>query len=687
MMIFKVTWNNEATCRERLTGDEREDYKRKLSDHIFEFNENLHDGLDIYLVKEYPSWAIFHVVVEDSTLLSSIEYHVKELATILSWEGSISDIQEVTVSAFARMIRMSSYVGECADIFAKYDISDLTMNLTRHGSENLIPEDVEKEDCFSVCRDMLCEKTVMNELQRIFSANAPREFVAHPVQYIIQSDDVKVRQKIREILLCSLWNAGRLRSRRVYISLGSNVSQMHRRFFEPLKFEHMQKLYEIQNGAAIVLPFAGAEGNEDSNNRMAHSDLERIQEILPLIREHRHDVLSIIEIGRRDDHLYHMLCRELSDVVLVKLDESIVFRKEAEEYLKRRAEEDHIADSTSLLRELPEQEEGYILTDLQAIYNRWYDSYLHHEIYPEYRNFYMTGLTGIKEETKGSAYQELENLIGLHQVKEMVETMLEYHRAQRIFAAHGRETTNRLSMHMVFKGNPGTAKTTVARLLARIMKDNGLIPVGNLIEVGRQDIVDRYVGGTAPKVKKLFSRAKGSVLFIDEAYSLMDGKRGLYGDEAINTIVQEMENHREDTVVIFAGYPQEMEQFLDTNPGLRSRIAFHLSFEDYSEEELVKMVEKFAKDDELVLSDEAKERLRLAVRLHVRQRLRDIASGNGRFARNLYEKVKMRQARRIVHMNPETVTSLTVRELEGQDFDIESDLHQEHKDHIGFKLY
>lgn len=123
---------------------------------------------------------------------------------------------------------------------------------------------------------------------------------------------------------------------------------------------------------------------------------------------------------------------------------------------------------------------------------------------------------------------------------------------------------------MVFTGNPGTAKTTVARLFADILRDNKILPEGALIEAGRSDLVGEYVGQTAPKVKSLFRRAKGNVLFIDEAYSLVDGRRGLYGDEAINTLVQEMENNREDTIVILAGYPDKCSNFLIPIQGLQA---------------------------------------------------------------------------------------------------------------------
>ena len=149
--------------------------------------------------------------------------------------------------------------------------------------------------------------------------------------------------------------------------------------------------------------------------------------------------------------------------------------------------------------------------------------------------------------------------------------------------------------HMVFTGNPGTAKTTVARLFARIMKENNLLETGEFIEVGRADLVGKFVGWTASLIKKRFSEAKGGVLFIDEAYSLVDDRSGSFGDEAINTIVQEMENNRENVIVIFAGYPDRMKEFIDRNPGLSSRIAFHVSFPDYSTPELCDIANLAAK--------------------------------------------------------------------------------------------
>ena len=221
-------------------------------------------------------------------------------------------------------------------------------------------------------------------------------------------------------------------------------------------------------------------------------------------------------------------------------------------------------------------------------------------------------------------------------------------------------------MHMIFTGNPGTAKTTVARLFAKVMKENGLLPVGDIHEVGRADLVGKYVGWTAKCVKEAFKKAKGGVLFIDEAYSLVDDRDGSFGDEAINTIVQEMENNRADTIVIFAGYPNEMQSFLDKNPGLSSRIAFHIPFEDYSAAELCDISALIAKEKGLRLENDAVSRLN-----NLFESARQKSDfGNGRFARNIIEKAKMAQANRIMKMDFEKITDDDLFTICAEDIEI-----------------
>ena len=202
---------------------------------------------------------------------------------------------------------------------------------------------------------------------------------------------------------------------------------------------------------------------------------------------------------------------------------------------------------------------------------------------------------------------------------------------------------------MLFTGNPGTAKTTVARLLAEILREKRILSSGTFVECGRGDLVGRYVGWTAQTVQEKFQAAKGGILFIDEAYSLVDEHHS-YGEEAINTIVQEMENNRTDTMVIFAGYPEKMKNFLAQNEGLRSRIAFHLDFPDYTVEELQDIFQLIATEQQYILSPEvlAQSREILAEACHQPD------FGNGRFVRTLFEQVQMQQALRLTKQFTET---------------------------------
>ena len=216
---------------------------------------------------------------------------------------------------------------------------------------------------------------------------------------------------------------------------------------------------------------------------------------------------------------------------------------------------------------------------------------------------------------------------------------------------------------MVFTGNPGTAKTTVARLCAEILNDEKILSTGNFVEVGRADLVGVHVGETAVLVKRKFREAQGGVLFIDEAYALCDAHEGSFGDEAINTIVQEMENHREDVVVIFAGYPKPMKEFLERNPGMKSRIAFYVGFDDYSTEELCEITNLMLSKKSMSITDDAMEKLR---------RMYDIARintdyGNGRYVRKLLEEAEMNLASRIVNLPESELTPEVIGTIDASD--------------------
>ena len=249
--------------------------------------------------------------------------------------------------------------------------------------------------------------------------------------------------------------------------------------------------------------------------------------------------------------------------------------------------------------------------------------------------------TGAVDEIK----RELDELVGLAPVKEYVFGLADNIQVQQRRAAAGFKTAS-LSMHMIFTGNPGTGKTTIARLVARYLKAIGALKGGQLIEVGRGDLVGRYTGHTAPLTNSVIESALGGVLFIDEAYSLYRGEQDSFGLEAIDTLVKGMEDHRDELVVILAGYTKEMETFLTANSGLASRFPNRIEFPDYTAVELLQITQVLAKNKGYTLAEACTEPL---LGYYARWQESDArTAGNGRLARNTLEKAIFHQSRRLV---------------------------------------
>ena len=241
--------------------------------------------------------------------------------------------------------------------------------------------------------------------------------------------------------------------------------------------------------------------------------------------------------------------------------------------------------------------------------------------------------------------EELNTLIGLDKVKKEISQLINFLKVQQMREVKGM-TIQPLSRHLVFYGNPGTGKTTVARLLSQIYKSLGILSEGHLVETDRAGLVAGYVGQTALKVREVVSEAIGGVLFIDEAYALSTGGDNDFGREAIDTLIKMMEDNRDDLIVVVAGYTDKMSAFLQTNPGLRSRFNKYLEFEDYTPEKLVEIFELFCTNGGYKLSSSTHDDL---IRLFsVLYETRDETFGNGRLARNLYEMTINNQANRIV---------------------------------------
>ena len=240
---------------------------------------------------------------------------------------------------------------------------------------------------------------------------------------------------------------------------------------------------------------------------------------------------------------------------------------------------------------------------------------------------------------------EINELVGLAPVKEYVFGLADNLQVQQRRAAAGLKTAS-LSMHMIFTGNPGTGKTTIARLVAKYLKAIGALKGGQLVEVTRADLVGRYTGHTAPLTNSVIESALGGVLFIDEAYSLYRGEQDSFGLEAIDTLVKGMEDHRDELVVILAGYTREMETFLTANSGLASRFPNRIEFPDYTAEELLQITQVLAKNKGYTLAEACTEPL---LGYYARWQKSDArTAGNGRLARNTLEKAIFHQSRRLV---------------------------------------
>ncbi len=257
--------------------------------------------------------------------------------------------------------------------------------------------------------------------------------------------------------------------------------------------------------------------------------------------------------------------------------------------------------------------------------------------------------------------EELESYVGLELVKEEVKSLTNMVKVYKLRREHGLPTAD-MSLHMVFSGNPGTGKTMIARLMARIYHSLGILSKGTLVEVDRSGLVAGYVGQTAIKTKKVIDKAMGGVLFIDEAYALNGKSENDFGQEAIDTVLKAMEDNRDDLVVIVAGYTELMSDFVHSNPGLESRFNRFLEFPDYTVEEMMGIFDMRCAKSCYTLTEEA----RPLVRDYIAEESADTEGfGNGRGVRNLFENILVAQNNRLAGM--ESVTKEDLMHLTAED--------------------
>lgn len=264
---------------------------------------------------------------------------------------------------------------------------------------------------------------------------------------------------------------------------------------------------------------------------------------------------------------------------------------------------------------------------------------------------------------------ELNELVGLKNVKEKVNDLFAYQKVKKLRKEAGLYTANN-TMHLAFTGNPGSGKTTVARIVGRIYKQLGLLSKGQFIEVSRTDLIAGYQGQTALKVREVIERAKGGVLFIDEAYSITENDQSdSYGRECLTELTKALEDYRDDLVVIVAGYTEPMNNFFSANQGLKSRFNNFIEFDDYNIQELEEILEMMCRKNNFVIDKVAKEKIRKLLEKNIVD-LKDNFS-NGRFVRNIYEDLIMNHARRVAKL--EMINREILQQIIVDDVNVEVD--------------
>ncbi|MDR0823843.1 MAG: AAA family ATPase [Prevotella sp.] len=494
-------------------------------------------------------------------------------------------------------------------------------------------------------------QTLVDETARIKLVRRKKWLPGHPVHYTISSDNLDDAKNQAEALILSLCGVKRLAHNR-YCAI--NYVDICKEYAG----ERLDEIYKLQKGGTVVISVQKA--TDDRENYLTGNQ-SRAEEVCKAMMKFKNTTLTIFLFSLDSTELRQKFFQAMDGVSFVHIKDAVMFDDNARTFLCALCRESAVKATSSLMTKI-KPDTGYTAGELRTIFDCWLDEHLKENIFKQYGAAAQT-MSVASNGHIGNAIRELDGLVGLSETKTLVREILDFHKAIKLFADGS--TQNRPAMHMVFSGNPGTAKTTVARIVARILKENGVLTNGHMVEVGRSNLVGQFVGWTAVQTKKAFSRAVGGVLFIDEAYSLVDDKSGSFGDEAINTIVQEMENQRDNVVVIFAGYPDKMEEFLKKNPGLRSRIGFHVNFPDYSPSELYDVLGVLADGTGLKLDTGVREKL-LPI-FETASKVPDF--GNGRYVRNLLEKARMRQASRLIKAHTSGIPDKAFKTLVADDFE------------------
>ena len=622
-------------------------------------------------------------VITDTEAEESVKKALESLKMNLG-HSLVTDFQEITLKEFCNTLS----IGEASGLlnigyrlYGELGLSGVKEQLDssrrRDGCQlnEYLPQlyFVGKRQAMTHAKTIMGHTSLRDELGRIYAPCNRRCFVGHPAHYVIRAGSRQAARDIVDTLVTALYANKRLSSKRItYYSDFEPCSNME---------QSMKALLSHTGNSSVVLEITGRESS--SRGRLLSGDRNLFEFLTDAIGKHCKETLFLlVEItdGNQREKTTSLIDSLRGVVDLISISEGMGDAKETKAYLNYMAQSagQNPFDEGEMAKIVPEG--TYTPTGAEPLFRTLAQNRLRQEFYPAYQDAAFCHDDMAKDGPNEEFCQaQLEKLVGLEEPKAMLRRVVAVHQMRKT-RRERKMKGSRAALHMVFTGNPGSAKTTVARLLAGILKEKKFLSTGNFVECGRGDLVGKYVGWTAKIVKQKFQEAAGGVLFIDEAYSLLDDSNS-FGTEAINTIVQEMENHRDDVVVIFAGYPNKMHDFIESNEGLRSRIAAYLDFPDYNVDELVEILQLMAKERGYRLNKSIIRKCRE----YFGQVVKETNFGNGRYVRNLLEAAIMRQAERLTAETSEKVTRQRASCLSVKDFaPVKIEVRREKRRQVGF---
>jgi len=572
---------------------------------------------------------------------------------------ALDEYEEITVKAFRDAVAEGDdaglLLGTARRIAGKLKLNYDENNYFSVEESLVLTKRLSYKNAFRKAEKLMVEQKFSDELERIYSKENLKKFYGHPVHYHIIAGNENAAQEMLMLLLEALYANKRILGKRI-----NRVTEIKSGCYDETDFQNL--ICNSQGGVTVIpLNFP-----TDSENEYATGYEEAIAYIGRLIKKYQNNVLFVFVQMMHHNGFSESMLGELGDAVkIMELSEGTGDRAQAIKIFEKLIDDSEykmLKEETDL-EGLPEQM-SYKLSEVYNFFASWKETVLRQKVYKAYQDK-STYKIMQKKEYNNTAYEKLQNMVGLAEIKSVIEQIVSLQRMQKIRLEMGC-STQVSAMHMIFTGNPGSAKTTVARLLTEILKQEGIIRKGKLVECGRADLVGKYVGWTAKAVQKKFEEAAGGVLFIDEAYSLVDSSNS-FGDEAINTIVQEMENRRSDVIVIFAGYPDKMQDFLNKNEGLRSRITFHINFPDYTPEELVEILRLMINGKGYSYDELCIQKCKRIFEKAVNQE----EFGNGRYVRNLLEQAIMKQSQRLLQKQAQQeITKEELLSFVSEDFEV-----------------